>query len=194
LEKRGLTAQLAEQQVSGTSVIVWGDEMRYGLLGQVRRVWASRGYKPIARIQLVYKWGYLALAVDGRAGKLYWTWQANMKKESCAQTVEQYRQAGVSAMVWDGAKGHWAKLTRAVGVKQIIQPAYSPELNPAERVFEEVRRAVEGRVYEDLEAKKAAIDAYLRELAGDAERIRRLAGWGWIMESCASLPEFSPSP
>jgi hypothetical protein len=84
LEKRGLTAQLAAQQVSGTSVIVWGDEMRYGLLGQVRRVWASRGYKPISRIQLVYQWGYLALAVDGRAGKLYWGGQANMKKESCA--------------------------------------------------------------------------------------------------------------
>lgn len=168
--------------------------MRYGLLGQVRRVWASRGYKPIARIQLIYKWGYLALAVDGRAGKLYWGWQANMKKESCAQAVEQFRQAGVSAIVWDGALGHRAKLTRAVAVKQVIQPAYSPELNPAERVFEEVRRAVEGRVYDGLEAKKSAIDSYLSELALDSERVRRLAGWDWLVDSCASLPEFSPSP
>ena len=35
----------------------------------------------------------------------------------------------------------------------VAQPAYSPELNPAERVFEEVRRWVEGRVYESIEEK-----------------------------------------
>ena len=32
-------------------------------------------------------------------------------------------------------------------MKTITLPAYSPELNPAERVFEEVRRWVEARVY-----------------------------------------------
>ncbi len=168
--------------------------MRYGLLGQARRVWASRGHKPVAPMQLVYDWGYLALAVDGRAGKLYWQWQANMKKESCAQSLAYFKQAGVSAIVWDGARGHRAHLTRAVEVKQLIQPAYSPELNPAERVFEEVRRAIEGRVYENLVAKQAAISAFLEELAGDSARIRRLAGWGWLVDSCSSLPEFSPSP
>ena len=35
---------------------------------------------------------------------------------------------------------------------------YSPELNPAERVFAEVRRWVEGRRYERIEAKKAAVE------------------------------------
>jgi transposase len=29
-------------------------------------------------------------------------------------------------------------------------PSYSPELNPAERIFEEVRRRVEGKIYESL--------------------------------------------
>ncbi len=73
--------------------------------------------------------------------------------------------------------GHSAHLTRAVEVKQLIQPAHSPELNPAERMFEEVRRAVEGRVYENLAAKQGAISEYLEELAVDSARIRRLAGW-----------------
>ena len=35
-------------------------------------------------------------------------------------------------------------------------------LNPAKRVFAEVRRWVEGRRYERIEAKKAAVDAVLR--------------------------------
>ena len=59
--------------------------------------------------------------------------------------------AGASA-VWNGGRSHRIELVRSVaGVKTIVQPPYSPELNPAERVFEEVRRWVEGRVYESLE-------------------------------------------
>jgi transposase len=45
-----------------------------------------------------------------------------------------------------------------VGLRRIYQLPYSPELNPAERVFEGVRRWVEGRRYESIEAKKAAME------------------------------------
>jgi hypothetical protein len=38
-----------------------------------------------------------------------------------------------------------------------ISLPYSSELNPAKRVFAEVRRWVEGRRYERIEAKKAAV-------------------------------------
>ena len=33
---------------------------------------------------------------------------------------------------------HRSRLVDVVGLPTIVQPAYSPELNPAERVFEEV--------------------------------------------------------
>lgn len=188
MEKGGLNLKLHELGVSSTRVLAWGDEMRFGLMGQVRKVWGVRGVKPVQRIQMKREWGYLALAVDGRVGKLYWGWQTNMKKESCAATLELFRQAGVAALVWDGATGHRARLTRAVAVKQLIQPPYSPELNPAERIFEEVRRAVEGRTYTDVAQKRAAIEAFISVLAADSERIRRLAGWKWIEENCAALP------
>jgi len=39
-----------------------------------------------------------------------------------------------------------------------ISLPYSSEINPAERVLEEVRRWVEGRRYERIEAKKAAVE------------------------------------
>jgi transposase len=194
VEKGGLKRELEELGVSSTAVLAWGDEMRFGLMGQVRKVWGVRGVKPVQRIQMKREWGYLALAVDGRAGRLYWGWQSDMKKESCAATLELFRQAGVAAVVWDGAKGHRAHLTRAVAVKQLIQPPYSPELNPAERIFEEVRRAVEGRIYRNVAQKQAAIEAFISELAADSERIRRLAGWKWIEENLAALPPSIASP
>ncbi len=67
-------------------------------------------------------------------------------------------------------------------------PAYSPELNPAERVFEEVRRHIEGEVYPSLRAKRDAIDNLLRQLKADKPRLKRLIGWDWIHQELAQLP------
>ena len=71
---------------------------------------------------------------------------------------------------------------------RVFQPSYSPELNPAERVFEEVRRHVEGRIYESLHDKREEAESDLRELATDPERVKSLCGWGWLRESLESLP------
>jgi hypothetical protein len=45
LEKGGLSAELEEVGCTDVAGVYWGDEMRVGLIGQVRRVWAPRGVK-----------------------------------------------------------------------------------------------------------------------------------------------------
>ncbi len=44
--------------------IAWADEMRVGLIGQVRRVWAPRGVKVVQPLEYTYQWQYLALTVN----------------------------------------------------------------------------------------------------------------------------------
>ena len=75
------------------------------------------------------------------------------------------------------------EILQEVGLPLVQQPAYAPELNPAERFFEELRRVVEGKVYDTMEAKVAAIEAELREWDADPDRVRRLVGWSWIMDT-----------
>ncbi len=136
--------------------------MRVGLRGMVRRVWGRQGVKVRQRLQLVYEWRYLFLVVDGRRGTLHWTWIDSMKAKTVGAAVNGLKQlTKVAAVVWDGARSHRSELVRGVGLPLILLPPYSPELNlrqesrvllgPAERVFEEVRRWVEGRVYPSLE-------------------------------------------
>ena len=76
------------------------------------------------------------------------------------------------------ASSHRHELVRGVGLPLIGLPPYSPELNPAERVFEEVRRWIEEKVYPSLEDKVAAVEAYLTELESNPDRVRGLAGLG----------------
>ena len=131
-------------------MIGFADEMRVGLRGMVRRVWGVRGVKVVQRLQLVYEWKYLFLVVDFVRGRLEWAWMDSMDSETVARAVVGMRRhTQVRALVWDGASSHRSEWVRSVaGVTTVVQPAYSPELNPAERVFEEVRRWVEGEVRE----------------------------------------------
>jgi len=162
--------------------------MRVGLMSQVRRVWAPRGVKVTQKVELRREWRYLNLAVNGVEGKLVWAWSENMKAETIAGVVRFWHaQEGVEVVVWDRAAGHRGKAYAEVPVVRIEQPPYSPELDPAERIFEVLRAEVEGKIYATLADKCAAIEETLQRLASDPEKVKRLAGWPWIRKSIAAL-------
>lgn len=155
----------------------------------VRRVWGRRGKKVVQRVQVVYRWTYLFLALDVRRGRLVWRWIDSMRSDDIAGAVMELKdKTDMKALVWDGARGHRGEKVRNVGLSTIIQPAYSPELNPVERVFEEVRRWVEGKAYRSIEEKMEAVETYLSELGSDPGRVRSLTAWDWIEHATRNLP------
>lgn len=164
------------------------DELRLGLVGATRRRWGIRGVKIVQPLQRRYEWSYLVLLVDGARGRVWWRWQPTMKSDHLLATLDDLHiHDRVAAVVWDGAPAHRERRVRALGLPLIDLPPYSPELNPAERIFEEIRRHVEGEVYATLADKQAAVEAYLRDLAADPARVRSLAGWDWIHDALAQL-------
>ncbi|HEX2185108.1 MAG TPA: hypothetical protein VHN78_06350 [Chloroflexota bacterium] len=58
-------------------------------------------------------------------------------------------------------------------------------------MLEELRRAVEGEVYGDMERKVAAVEAKLTDLAADPAAVRRLVAWDWIQDALTALPVHS---
>ena len=94
----------------------------------------------------------------------------------------------LETVIWDGAPAHRGQDMHALPMQQIFLPAYSPELNPVERIFAEVRRAVEGVVYPSLQAKQHRIDQFLRRLRADKKRLRSLVSWEWILTVHDQLP------
>jgi transposase len=187
-KEKTLEATLKEAGVTRQTLLVWADEMRVGLYGQTRRVWAPRGVKIRQRVQMERKWCYLLLAVQPIEGRLFWCWIENLKAESIAPVLQRWGQEGVGAAVVDRASGHQSAGKQANGIVLIFQPPYSPEVNPAERVFEELRRAIEGQVYDGLEEKVARVEEELHRLASEPERVRRLTSWSWIQKAWAGLP------
>jgi transposase len=194
VEKGGLASALAAAGLAAEDEAGWADEMRVGLRGTVRRVWGRRGVPVRQVVQFTYEWRYLFIVVNGRAGRLYWAWLPNLKAATLAAAVGGLGQGRteLAGVVWDRASAHrdeqMRPFARQLGLALIEQPPYAPELNPAERVIAELRRAVEGRVYPTLDDKVAAVEACLAEFDADPTRVRRLAGWDWIEQALAALP------
>ena len=166
----------------------FSDEVRLGLIGQTRRVWAPVGVKVVQPLQYERDWCDVLIVVDGRTGRLWWSWTLGMTAEHLQPQVAKWRGAGIAAVVWDRAPAHQTLTGRPQDVTLILQPPYSPELNPAERVIEAIRGRIEGLVYASLPEKYAAVNAFPEDLDADPARVRSLAGWHRIQDNLDRLP------
>lgn len=173
---------------AGRPVRLWVlDEMRYGLHSFSRRVWVSKGVRPVCPSQQRYEWGYLYGAVGvglARSEFLY------------AETVDQehltayYRQiagsdpAAMHVLIQDGAGFHLpdghARLPDNVRV--LTLPAYSPELNPAEKLWDQIKDVLCNRAFESIEQMRVHMTTWLESFWSDARRAFSLIGRGWLLD------------
>lgn len=160
--------------------------MRFGLQGQVRRVWAQRGVKIVQPRQFEFDYRYLTLGVDPRTGAIQWDWMDTMKATDFVACLHDWQAEGI---IWDGAPSHYAQPVTQLEFEFIYQPPYSPELNPVERLFQELRREIEGLIYDDLDQKQAAIERILCYWQQHPEIVRQIAGWDWICDAMDNLPD-----
>ena len=187
---RGLRDALIESGMSSGDTLFFSDEARVGLHGSSRRVWGVRSIKVVQLVQIRRQWRYLFATVNPITGDLCWTWIDSMSKENTVEALSEIRErSDLRTLVWDGAGSHRSKEVRGIeDINSIVQPPYSPELNPVERIFQEVRRHTDGRVYESIEEKMSAADDFMRGLASDPRRVKSLCGWKWIVEAARDLP------
>ena len=85
-------------------------------------------------------------------------------------------------VIWDNAPCHRRKdLHNIKGLTLIHLPSYSPELNPAERYFEEIRRITANRVFKSLDnCEELIIEAV--KAWNNPGRLKQLLGYSWILE------------
>jgi hypothetical protein len=87
-------------------------------------------------------------------------------------------------IIVDGAGSHVAK---ALVVPENIVlhrlPAYSPQLNPQEHLWDELReKEFSNRVFESMEGVRSQLREGLPRLADDQIKIKGICAWPWIMD------------
>ena len=166
--------------------LMFQDEARFGRMVRIRRCWSPSPLRPVVdngyERQFVYVYG----AVSPLQGSLDWMICKEMNTERMSQFLAQVSRAHSDefiVMVVDGASSH---VSRDLQVPENIRlhrlPGYSPELNPQEHVWDELReKEFPNRVFDSMDGVLAQLKAGLPRLATNTQTIRTLTAWPWII-------------
>jgi len=161
------------------------DEGRFGLLGKPRRCWAPKGTRPIVGARLERKYIYAFAAVsphDGVMDSLVLPWVSAQTMSMFLAEVAQRHAHEFVVMVMDQAGWHIAgDLAVPQNMRVVFLPPYSPELNPAEHIWETLREdRFANTVFANLDTVECTLATGLRNLENDSVRTQKLTGFNWI--------------
>lgn len=177
-----------ESQDQEKPVEIWAeDETRLGLLPVHRRVWAKQGERPIAPVCPAYKWLYGFGFVRPQTGETYWLLMPSVSVEvmnlalaEFARDVNPDRQKQIILLL-DRAGFHTGKgLEVPQGIELFYLPPYTPELQPAERLWSLLREVVVNKVWTTLSALEEVLVERCRWFSENREKVQAHVGFQWI--------------
>lgn len=168
------------------------DEHRVGLKPILRRVWARKGERPVARVRPRYEWLYVYAFVGPHPTSVGWKtgetefWLAPaVSTELFTQIVRAplgKRERAVT-LALDQAGWHVSAETLALESDGVLAfehlPPYSPELMPAERLWELTDEPLANRVSERLADLEAVLAERCVSLTEQEGRIRSRTLFHW---------------
>jgi len=165
--------------------LMFQDEARFGRMSDPRSCWAPAPHRPVVNLALVREFRYEYAAVSPWDGCLDFMTAEKMNTDSMSRFLLQVSEAHKDefiVMVVDGASSHRSKeLKVPENVSLIRLPPYSPELNPAEQIWNMLRRDYfANRVFDSLNAATEQAELGLAEMAANKSAIHRLTNWPWI--------------
>ena len=100
------------------------------------------------------------------------------------EIVSRYPNDNI-VMVQDGAGWHKSKNFRLPDTLRLLfLPPYSPELNPQEHLWDELReKHFHNRVFDSIDTLENHLVAALRDLENSPGRVKSITGWDWIINA-----------
>ena len=166
--------------------LLFQDEARFGRMVRIRRCWSPSPLRPTVdngyERQFVYVYG----AASPIHGELDWMICREMNTVRMSEFLLQVSLAHPGEfmiMIVDGASSHRSKeLVVPDNMRLVALPGYSPELNPQEHVWDELReKEFPNRVFADLESVIAQLHEGLPRLANNQKTLQSLTAWPWIV-------------
>ena len=166
--------------------MMFQDEGRFGRINDPRRCWAPCGVRPDVPQQMVREYTYAFAAISPHDGTLDSLILPEVNTEMMSLFLEEvsFRHPDEFIMMFMDQVG-WHKaggLKVPDNMSLYWLPAYSPQCNPVEHLWEEIREKwFENRVFNSLGAVEDVLVAALANLEKDKKKIFGLSGFEWIV-------------
>lgn len=176
-----------EEAHPASAVELWSfDEHRIGLLPIARRVWAKRGSHPTRTVETRYQWLYLYGFVQPQTGRTHFLTLPRMNARLYTQALHEFAEAVGAGLhrqivlVVDGAGSHRShEVVVPEGLHLIALPPYSPELQPAERLWPLTNEPLVNRHFETLPDLEQVQQVRCQVLGAMTEAVRGRALFHW---------------
>ena len=166
--------------------VMFQDEARFGRVDLPHRCWAPKGLRPRCPSQIIREYIYAYSAVspcDGMIDSLIAPWaESDVMGIFLRQVSERFSDDYV-VMFMDKAAWHTAgKLEVPRNVRLEFLPPYSPQLNPTEMLWKEIREKwFCNRVFASLDAVENRLMDALTSLNKDPETVKTISSFDWII-------------
>ena len=138
-----LTQQLADRGSVSPVKVFAQDETRLGLLPVVRRRVTACGVQPVATVTYQFDNFYLYGAVEPTTGASFFLELPYLNSRAFQVWLDGFATTfpdTLNVVVLDNGAGHKAKAVRwPANVVPVFLPPYSPELNPIERLWRDLK-------------------------------------------------------
>lgn len=164
------------------------DEARFGRINIPQRCWAPKGIRPVVGAQIVREYTHVYAAVSPLDGTLDSLILPEVTTEMFSLFLDEVAKRycrELIVMFLDKAGWHTAKaLTIPENVRLCYLPPYSPELNPAEHLWDEIREKwFPNLVFHHMDGVEDALMKALIALEDDPDKVRGLTGFDWIINA-----------
>lgn len=173
------------------------DEARFGRLSTPRRAWVPPTVRPRAPRQLVREYLYVYAAVAPAVGQLCSLILPSVETAMMNVFLEHVSATWASAflvMQLDQAGWHQAEgLVVPENIRLLPQPAYSPELNPVEHIWEDLReQQFPNTAVASLDEVIDRLCAGLTQLEADPMRLRAMTSFPHFRQAEEALRQEKP--
>jgi len=150
------------------------DESRFGLFTYTGKGLTVRGVKPVCPFQQVFRYTYLFGAYSPITGDHFELELPYCSTETFQIFLEHFSAQHpdvLMVMQVDNAAFHKAKkLVVPDNIVLMFQPPYSPELNPAEKIWWKMKRACTNLAFENMDQISQFITQQVKALTKETVR------------------------
>lgn len=161
------------------------DETRLGLKTIPRRKLTAYGVKPIGKVQWEFKAFYLYGVVEPKTGEFF-LYEFSHLDSDCFQRFlnllsERYPN-DLHIIQLDNGRFHKAKKIRVpANIILLFQPAHSPDLNPIERLWQDIKDNLSWGEFRNLDDLRSKVGEIVNSLKPSS--VTSLTGWDYILDA-----------